>query len=153
MSRELSRVRVLVADDDFVIASTLSQILRLNGYDAESVASGEEAIEIARRRRPDVLISDVAMSGISGIETAKRVLQINAACIVILISGQANIFNLVPKMDDQRILFEVLNKPIRPEVLLERIAKLRRDRDRRSNNSSQAANADRRRHVQNSIAS
>lgn len=55
------KVLVLVADDDFVIASTWSDILRLYVYEAESVGSGEEAIDAVRRRPPDALISDAGI--------------------------------------------------------------------------------------------
>jgi DNA-binding NtrC family response regulator len=112
----------LVADDDFLIASTWSQILRLSGYEAESVGSGEEAIEAARRRPPDVLISDVFMGGINGVETAICILEIQPECLVILISGQANTDHLLPDSQPLRTGFEILSKPIRPEVLLGRIA-------------------------------
>ena len=121
MTDSWSQVRVLVADDDFVIASTWSQILRLNGYDAESVGSGEEAVDSASRRPPDVLISDVFMGGISGIETANRILEIHPECLVLLISGQANLDHLLDKTQSEHE-FEILSKPIRPEILLDRIA-------------------------------
>src|ERR1700733_4394611 len=84
------RLRILVADDDCVIASTLTQILRLSGYEAETVSSGEEAIAVAAKHKPDVLISDVVMGGITGIESAIRILEIVPECLVILISGQAS---------------------------------------------------------------
>lgn len=127
-----SKVRVLVADDDFVIASTWSQILRLSGYEAESVGSGEEAIDAARRRPPDVLISDVVMGGINGIETAARILEIQPECLVILVSGQANTEQLHRDSATARHAFEILSKPIRPEVLLGRIAALKSQRVSRS---------------------
>lgn len=115
-------IRVLVADDDYVIATTLSQILRLNGYETETVNSGEAAITAALVRNPDVLISDVVMGGISGIEAAARIAEINPACIVILISGQANTVDLLPRNRDARGPFEILLKPIHPGALLERLA-------------------------------
>ena len=90
MSQALPGFRVLVADDDRVIAKTMSQILRLSGYEADMVCSGEEAVIVAAKTRPDVFISDVLMGGITGIEAAIRILKILPACRVILISGHAN---------------------------------------------------------------
>lgn len=119
-----AKVRVLVADDDFVIASTLSQILRLSGYDAESVGSGEEAIDAARRRPPDVLISDIVMGGINGIQTAIRILEIQPECLVILVSGQANTNHLL-NCHPLPHAFEILSKPVRPEAMLDRIAAIK----------------------------
>jgi CheY-like chemotaxis protein len=113
------RLRVLVADDDCVIANTLTQILRLSGYEAETVNSGEEAVASAAKHRPDVLISDVVMGGISGIESAIRILEIVPECLVILISGQANQLDSTRRMGHE---FEILSKPIHPKVLLEYIA-------------------------------
>ena len=124
MPNTLGRLHVLVADDDCVIASTLTQILRLSGYEAETVSSGEEAVAAAAKRRPDILISDVVMGGISGIEAAMRILQIVPSCLIILISGQANTAN---QLDGARRMgheFEILPKPIHPKVLLEHLAAL-----------------------------
>jgi DNA-binding NtrC family response regulator len=115
-------IRVLVADDDYVIATTLSQILRLNGYETESVNSGEAAIVAAQLRSPDVLISDVVMGGISGIEAATQIAEIHPACIVLLISGQANTVDWLGQNRDAASPFEILLKPIHPAALLERLA-------------------------------
>jgi CheY-like chemotaxis protein len=113
------RLRILVADDDCVIASTLTQILRLSGYEAETVSSGEEAVAAAAKHKPDVLISDVVMGGITGIESAIRILEIVPECLVILISGQANQLDGVRRIGHE---FEILSKPVHPKVLLEHIA-------------------------------
>lgn len=115
-------IRVLVADDDCVIAKTLAQILRLNGYEAEEVNSGEDAIRAALVRAPDVFISDVVMGGISGIEAAARVLEINPACLVALISGQANTADLLAQHPVGQLALEILSKPVHPKVLLDRLA-------------------------------
>lgn len=115
-------IRVLVADDDFLIATTLSQILRLNGYETEAVNSGEAAVAAALACRPDVLISDVVMGGITGIEAAARISEINPACVVILISGQANTVDLPARHQHASPALEILQKPVHPRVLLDRIA-------------------------------
>jgi CheY-like chemotaxis protein len=122
MPQALPGFRVLVADDDRVIATTMSQILRLSGYETDMVCSGEEAVTVAEETRPDVFISDVLMGGITGIEAAIRILEIVPMCRVILISGHAN---TAPQLDDahrKRPDFEILTKPVHPKVLLERIA-------------------------------
>ncbi len=62
--------RVLVADDERVIADTLALILNKSGFEATAVYSGEEAIETAKTLQPDVLISDVIMFGLNGIDAA-----------------------------------------------------------------------------------
>jgi pimeloyl-ACP methyl ester carboxylesterase len=65
-----SVARVFVVDDEPVIASTLAAILKLHGYSATSFTSPLEALAVARSKAPDLLISDVAMRGVSGIDLA-----------------------------------------------------------------------------------
>jgi CheY-like chemotaxis protein len=134
----LSRLRVLVADDDRVIANTLSQILRMSGYETETVNSGEDAVAAAAIRCPDVLISDVVMGGISGIEAAARILEMIPACLVILISGQASTANFFANARHAGPEFEILLKPVHPGVLLERIAILANGRRSGSGNLNRA---------------
>ncbi|HSY13014.1 MAG TPA: response regulator, partial [Verrucomicrobiae bacterium] len=62
--------RVLVVDDEQVIADTLAKILDLNGYDASAVYTGTAAVESARSLKPDLVISDVIMPDMNGIEAA-----------------------------------------------------------------------------------
>ena len=65
-----SKPRVLVADDEQVIANTLAIILNQAGFEARAVYSGEKAIESLETFQPDMLISDVIMTGMTGIEAA-----------------------------------------------------------------------------------
>ncbi len=122
MQQVSSKFRILVADDDSVIANTLSQILRLSGYETETVSSGEEAISTAAKRKPDILITDVVMGGISGVEAAIRILEFIPACLVILISGQANTTDHLARACRHGHQLEILPKPVHPKVLLQRIA-------------------------------
>jgi CheY-like chemotaxis protein len=128
MLKTFGRLRVLVADDDRVIANTLTQILRLSGYETETVSSGEEAVAAAARRSPDVLISDVVMGGITGIEAAARILEIVPLCRVILISGQANTADHLAGARHLGHEFQILPKPFDPSILLEHIAAFATDR-------------------------
>src|ERR1700676_3661936 len=65
-----SKRNVLVADDEQVIANTLAIILNQAGFEARAVYSGEKAIESLESFQPDMLISDVIMTGMTGIEAA-----------------------------------------------------------------------------------
>ncbi len=64
------KAKVLVADNEQVIASTLTIILNQAGFEAAAVYSGEAAIDALNTFEPDMLISDVVMGGMNGIETA-----------------------------------------------------------------------------------
>jgi len=69
----INKPKVLVADDEKVIANTLAVILNRSGFIARAVYSGENAIEMAESFLPDMLISDVFMTGITGIEAATEI--------------------------------------------------------------------------------
>ena len=87
--------RVLIADDEEVIALTLAMILNKSAFEGHAVYSSEKAIEMVQTFKPDILISDVVMSGITGIETATRVRAMLHSCKALLFSGQAATANLL----------------------------------------------------------
>jgi CheY-like chemotaxis protein len=113
--------RVFVVDDDRVIASTTTTILRLSGYEAHSFVNPLEALEAARTVRPDLFIADVVMPGLSGIELAVRLKELCPTCKVLLFSGQMETEDLLEAALRQGHHFEVLAKPIHPTDLLARI--------------------------------
>lgn len=114
--------RVLVVDDECLIANTLAQILTASGFEAKAVYSGETAVIAARELQPDVLITDVMMGGISGIEAAMRITKILPACRIILFSGQAATADLLARAEAKGQHFELLSKPVHPKVLLSHLA-------------------------------
>ncbi|MEG9437290.1 response regulator [Edaphobacter sp. HDX4] len=114
--------RVLVADDEQVIANTLAIILNQSGFEARAVFSGEKAVEILDTFQPDMLISDVIMTGMTGIEAAIVTRQRLPNCKILLFSGQAATADLLEKARVQGHEFEILAKPVHPTDLL---AKLR----------------------------
>jgi CheY-like chemotaxis protein len=114
--------RVLVVDDERVIADSLTIILNQNGYDAAAVYTGTAAVERARVVKPELLISDVMMPDINGIEAAIRIRRILPACKILLFSGQAATAGLLESARAQGYEFEILTKPLHPQDLL---AKLR----------------------------
>src|SRR6201996_4844473 len=117
-----SKKRVLVADDEQVIANTLVIILNQAGFEARAVYSGEKAIELLDEFKPDMLISDVIMTGMTGIEAAIEVRSKLPNCKILLFSGQAATADLLEKARAQGHEFEILAKPVHPTDLL---AKLR----------------------------
>ena len=64
--------KVLVVDDEWEIRHLLSQFLTEEGYEVILASNGEEAIELAERENPQVILLDILMPGIDGIETCKR---------------------------------------------------------------------------------
>jgi CheY-like chemotaxis protein len=121
-STTASKPRVLVADDEQVIANTLAIILNQAGFEARAVFSGEKAVEVLDTFQPDMLISDVIMTGMTGIEAAILTRQRLPKCKILLFSGQAATADLLEKARAQGHEFEILAKPVHPTDLL---AKLR----------------------------
>ena len=126
----INKPKVLVADDEEVIANTIAIILNQAGFTARAVYSGEKAIEMAESFLPDMLISDVFMTGITGVEAAMEIRTALPSCKILLFSGQAATTNLLQEARHQGYHFEMLAKPIHPKDLL---AKLR---NRLANESS-----------------
>ena len=115
------RPRVLVADDESIIADTLAIILAQNGYEATAVYCGAEAIERAKTWRPDLLLADVVMPDMSGIEAAIRIRALLPACRILLLSGQAATIDLMQDAREDGHQFEIILKPIHPTQLLARL--------------------------------
>jgi CheY-like chemotaxis protein len=121
MPATAAKPKVLVADDERVIADTLAMILNQSGFDARAVYSGESALELAASFAPDMLISDVIMAGLNGIDAAIRIRALLPRIKVLLFSGQAATADLLEKARVQGYEFEILAKPVHPQDLLSRL--------------------------------
>jgi CheY-like chemotaxis protein len=116
--------QVLIADDERVIADTLCAILNGSGYRAQAAYSGEQAVEVASFLNPDILIIDMIMDGICGIEAAIQISDRDPGCRVILFSGNIAGVDLINDVKAIGRSFEVLAKPIHPLVLLDRLTRV-----------------------------
>jgi CheY-like chemotaxis protein len=121
MPTESYNPKVMVADDEKVIADTLAMILTQCGFEARAVYSGEEALAKAASFVPDMFISDVVMTGIDGIETAIKMRALLPDLRVLLFSGQAATANLLEEARAQGNEFDLLQKPVHPKDLLAKI--------------------------------
>ncbi|HEY1902296.1 MAG TPA: response regulator [Terracidiphilus sp.] len=113
---------VLVVDDESAIADTLAEILSLSGYAAMPVYDGEEALETALLTPPELLITDVMLPGMSGIELAITMRRIFPDCRVLLFSGQAATTDLLLSAKRSGHEFTMLSKPVYPTDLLRRVS-------------------------------
>ncbi len=113
--------KVLVVDDERVIADTLAIILNQNGFDASPVYTGTGAVERARGERPDLVISDVIMPDMNGIDAAIHIREFLPHCKILLFSGQAATADLLERARAQGHEFEILAKPVHPQDLLARL--------------------------------
>ena len=115
---------VFVVDDEMVISESLALILRMNGYAARSFTDSVEALEHVHADPPDILISDVIMPRLSGIDLAVQVRALLSGCKILLFSGQASTTDLLDKARKQGHVFTLLSKPIHPTALLQEIGRL-----------------------------
>ncbi|MCU1285784.1 MAG: Chemotaxis regulator - transmits chemoreceptor signals to flagelllar motor component CheY [Acidobacteriales bacterium] len=113
----LSKTLTLVVDDDRVLADTLVAIIRAKGFSALAAYDGKQGLEVARVLRPGVVISDILMPGINGVEMAKLIRELLPDTKIFLVSGHTSALTLVdngPIPQD----FVVLGKPLHPNELL-----------------------------------
>jgi DNA-binding NtrC family response regulator len=83
--------QILVVDDEKVISDTLAMILRLNGFAATSFTSPLEALNSTPSSAPDLLLSDVVMPELSGIDLAIKFKERYPGCKILLFSGQVRV--------------------------------------------------------------
>jgi CheY-like chemotaxis protein len=107
---------VLVIDDERVVADTLAEVLRMHGFAPVALYSGEEAVEFAGRFRPDIVLSDIRMNQIDGIEAARAIRKLHPDCRVILFTA-AHV-NEETKQIIQGLGFELLHRPLHPQHIL-----------------------------------
>lgn len=115
------KARVLVIDDDAVIADTLALILNHHGFEAVSAHSGEHGLELARQTAYDHVITDVMMEPINGIQVSIALRAIHPECTVLLISGNNQASYLLAEAMREGHEFEILAKPVHPTVILDRL--------------------------------
>ena len=122
----LGKLRVLVVDDERIIADTVAEILNDSGFVATPAYNGTTAMRAIQRDCPDVVLTNVIMPGISGVELAKFVADTCRDTKVLLFSGQAAVSNLLLQVQQAGYSFEVLAKPLHPDELIEKLRGLSR---------------------------
>ncbi|HET9064742.1 MAG TPA: sigma-54 dependent transcriptional regulator [Gemmatimonadales bacterium] len=112
---------ILVVDDEESIRAVLRQILRYEGYEVSSASSGGEALLMHRDQMFDLVILDVKMQGIDGLDTLAQLRQEVPSARVIMISGHATIGNAVQAVKEGA--FDFLEKPLDADRLLVTVAR------------------------------
>jgi len=121
MSKSQGQHRIFVVDDEPVIASTLGQILRLRGFEVSCFTNPLKALEAVYTEAPDLLLADVIMPEMSGIDLAIIVREAFPSCTVLLFSGQIATSQLLEGAKTRGHDFEVLTKPVHPLEILQRV--------------------------------
>jgi len=118
----MGKGKVLVVDDQPMVRETIEDILNREGYDITSVSNGEDALALMRKKKFDVLLSDIRMSGMSGLDLIEKARREIPDIISILLTAYPSVDSI-----DQAIIrlgvFDYLLKPVRREKLCETVAK------------------------------
>jgi DNA-binding response OmpR family regulator len=112
--------KVLLVDDEEDFVSTLAERLTLRGVQARTALNGEEALRAVAGDRPHIVVLDVMMPGMSGLEVLKRIKADHPALPVILLTG---IGSTKEGVDGMRLgAFDYLMKPLQLEELTQKIS-------------------------------
>lgn len=114
-----SKTKILIADDEVDFASTLSARLELRGYVTEMVNSGGAALEAVSRNEPDVLILDLKMPDLDGLEVLTKLRENHKDLKVIILTGHGSFSAASQGMELKA--FDYILKPVELNLLLEKI--------------------------------
>jgi DNA-binding NtrC family response regulator len=115
----MGKVRVLLVDDEEDFTAALSERMEERGLDVDVSDNGPDAIEKVRGKGFDAVVLDLAMPGMDGIETLKRLLGENPDLQVILLTGRATVRDGVNAMSAGAM--EFLEKPVELDLLMTKI--------------------------------
>jgi len=116
--------RVFVVDDEGLIAFTLAAILEQSGFVAVAFTNPLEALRAAQAEPPDLLISDIVMPELSGLDLGLQLHAICPNCKIIFFSAQAASASLLDLVRGNDHSFDFLMKPVHPTDLLHAIRNL-----------------------------
>jgi len=112
----VAKTRVLVIDDEAGIRDSLRMMLEYEGYEFLSASTGQEGLSLAERETPDVVLLDVKMPGMDGLEVLDRLRSQNDTLPVVVISGHGTISTAVDAT--KRGAFDFIEKPFASERVL-----------------------------------
>jgi len=126
-SASRARPLVVVADDERIITETLVAILDEEGFDAIAAYDGVSALEETKKLSPDVVLLDVDMPRLNGVEAAKTIFLSMPKVRIVLLSGHAETANLLARAREAGFEFEVFAKPIKPDILVKALRSPRKN--------------------------
>jgi CheY-like chemotaxis protein len=111
--------KVLVVDDERLVADTLCLIFQRSGFDCQAAYSGDEALLRLREYTPELLLCDVTMPGINGLEVASAVASLLPQCCILMLTGH---YNNLRKIAEHALQLArplgIATKPVQPDELL-----------------------------------
>ncbi len=124
MTEGSNKLRIFVVDDEQLISWTITLILRHHGYEATAFTGSLQALTAARSAPPDLIISDIDMPHLSGVDLAIQLRACSATCKVLLISERSTDIELLQIARAREHQFEFIGKPVHPTVLLSKVQEM-----------------------------
>jgi DNA-binding response OmpR family regulator len=116
-----NRANILVVDDEPIERQTLSDILRLEGYHVTALANGEAAVDQVRVNPVDLIVLDLRMPGMNGLEVIKVVKRVSPDTEIILLTAHGSMESAVEALRSQ--IHDYLLKPVSPAQIVESVAR------------------------------
>jgi DNA-binding NtrC family response regulator len=120
----MSGAKILIVDDELIVRESLGGWLERDGHKVDKAASGEEALEKCEKTRYDILLLDIKMEGMSGLEVLKKVKENDPDVSVVMITAYGSIPSAIEAMKSGA--YEYLLKPFDPDELMVLIEKIRK---------------------------
>jgi len=105
--------RILVVDDEEIVLDSCTEILRGEGYQLATAADGERGLALVKEFRPDIVVVDLKMPGLSGFDVLARLKESDPTIVTIVITGYATVSSAVEAM--KHGAYDFLPKPFTPE--------------------------------------
>ena len=120
----MSGAKILIVDDELIVRESLGGWLERDGHTVDKAASGEEALEKCEKTRYDILLLDIKMEGMSGLEVLKKVKENDPDVSVVMITAYGSIPSAIEAMKNGA--HEYMLKPFDPDELIVLIEKIRK---------------------------
>jgi DNA-binding NtrC family response regulator len=120
----MSGAKILIVDDELIVRESLGGWLERDGHKVDKAASGEEALEKCQKTRYDILLLDIKMEGMSGLDVLKKVKENDPDLSVVMITAYGSIPSAIEAMKNGA--HEYLLKPFDPDELMVLIEKIRK---------------------------
>jgi DNA-binding NtrC family response regulator len=124
----MPQTKILLVDDEVEFASALAERLQLRSYIVRTASSALEALAMVHNQLPDVIILDLKIPGMDGIETLKTIKKIDRTIEVIMLTGHGDVQSIEEGLKGGA--FEYIMKPVDIEELTEKIDSAMRKRNR-----------------------
>lgn len=116
--------KLLIVDDDPSLATPICLLLKDRGYEVAVAFSGEEAVGVAAWYAPDILISDVQMGALNGVDAAREIVARLPLCQVLLASGNGDSSKLVDEANAAGHDFQFMAKPYSFRQLVAQVSRM-----------------------------